>query len=68
MNHVLPKRLNHSLVKLRRDSTTLVMTIPRPLLRRLQWRRGDVLLASVEDDCLRVVRIKLEEVYRKAVE
>lgn len=65
MNNVIPRRDAMRLLRLRRDGNSLVIPLPRPLLRILHWKRGDFVAALVENDCLRVARIDLTQTFKQ---
>lgn len=66
-NPIIPVRSNRSVLRLRRDANSVVIPIPRPLLRELGWKRGDFLACIVGGDILRLTRVKLEEFFKPEV-
>lgn len=60
MGYFLPARADEAILQVRKDGASLVLTLPKPILRNLQWRRGDYIAARVDKGILKASKICID--------
>lgn len=60
MGYFLPSRADEGVVQVRRDGKSLVITLPKPILRTLGWKRGDYVAARVDKGILKASKICID--------
>jgi antitoxin component of MazEF toxin-antitoxin module len=66
MGYFLPERANEAIVAVRRDGKSLVITLPKKIIRTLEWKRGDYIAVKAEKGFLKATKVFIDFVMLKA--
>jgi len=67
MPFVIPGREKSQLLRLRRNGNSLIVPLPKVLLRWLRWKRGDFVAAVVDGDVLKVAKIDVVKMSQEVI-
>lgn len=60
MGYFLPARSDDAVLQIRRDGNSLVLTLPKTILRTLGWKRGDYVAARVDKGILKASKVCID--------